>query len=133
MIRIRTATSAKGLNDINESPIVLHPTLSSSGLLLSLLLFLDFRCLSLHFTGSGQWSVNFTTSESDADINIFSVSQFRADYLLFLIERTTTTVEDLFFSWNIFGAFDKNLIKDKNRKQKTIEVTISLRNDTKVV
>lgn len=62
-ISIWTTTTTEGLDNINKSSVVLDSSLGTSGLLLFLLLFLHFGCLSLHFAGTSQGTVHFTTQQ----------------------------------------------------------------------
>ena len=124
LVSIRSPSSAKSLNNVDESSVVLHSALSSAGLLLFLLLFLHFGCLSLHFTGSGQRSVHFTASEAQTYVNIVSILELRGVNALVFVKRSTTTIEDLIFIWDVFGAFDKKLIKDNNRNKRQLALKI---------
>lgn len=63
-VRVGALLLAEGWDDIDESSVVLHSSLSSSSLGLLLLLGVDLWGLSLDLTSSGKRTVDFTTKHS---------------------------------------------------------------------
>jgi len=60
ILGIGSSLLAEPNNYIHKTTIVEHSLLGSPGLRLLLLFLLYFRCLSLHFTGTCQTSVNLS-------------------------------------------------------------------------
>ena len=60
---------AEGRNDVDEAAVVLDATLGAARLLLLLLLFVHFGCLSSYFTSAGQRPVDFTSQESGGQLD----------------------------------------------------------------
>lgn len=111
-----TTATAEGSDNIDESSVVLDASLSTAGLLLFLFLFFNFRCLSLNFTGTSQWTVHFTSQQWNGQV------QFEAGQCVHWCEQ----VQHGSFTWQCeFSGIDllqsSNFVLQFKRKRKKIE------------
>lgn len=91
---------------IHES-LLIQDASSGTATLLSLLdLLLHFRCLTLHFTGTSQRTVHFTTQQSGGHLDLTAVGQ---TVKRFIVQNVATGEDQLVFDWKAFGRCDELL------------------------
>lgn len=113
-IRIRSTTlSARCVDHIDETLLVLNTTASTTALFALLLLLFDLRSLTLDFTGTSQRTVLFTAEQTQTHVNLAALFQSAQR---FLVQHTTLSVENQVLFVHIFGFGDESLDREREMK-----------------
>ena len=111
-VGVGTLPATESGDDVDEPPVELDASLGTAGLLLLLLLGVDFRGLAANFSGTSQRTVDFATLQGQADVDgaiIQAVGHFDG---LLDVQRTAVDVQaDLFAAL----AFSNELTKLSQR------------------
>ena len=116
-ISVGATTTSKSLHNIGKTTVVLDTSLGTACLLLFLLLFLNFWCLTLDLTGTSEGTVNLTTNKWNGNVQ-FNAAQRR--YQIVRSEQASLTGQVEIFCVDIFKAGNSFLEKLKFRLMKNI-------------
>ena len=130
-IRIRSTTlSARCVDHIDETLLVLNTTASTTALFALLLLLFDLRSLTLDFTGTSQRTVLFTAEQTQTHVNLAALFQSAQR---FLVQHTTLSVENQVLFVHIFGFGDESLDREREMKWENDNKTQGRRSMMKVI